>query len=301
MMYRVAARGSQLSLAQTSYVIRMLQQHTNVPFEIKKITTKGDISRDPIFKMGQRGIFEREVNVAVVEGQADFAVHSMKDVPGEISPELMIAAVPARGPPNDVIIYSKDRTSKDIDAGMTIGTSSLRRAAQARLVYRGVNVKPLRGNVDSRIKKVGQDYDAIILALAGIQRLDLAPVHKVLSVESFVPSPGQGTLAVMARADDTAILDLLAHIDHKPSRMCSEAERSFSGILESGCRFPVGAYAQTWGNYIRIIAAAYPDDGGMPISCRMSGTDPTDLGEMAGQAMVDAGADSLALKWRRGL
>lgn len=302
MRYVVAARGSRLSISQTNLVLNLLSgyDHT-VSFEISTITTRGDKERKPLFRMGKRGIFEKEVNEAVVNGTADFAIHSMKDVPGIIHPDLTLAAVPARGPPDDVLVCRAGLHPDDIGPGIVLGTSSLRRLAQARLAYPDITVRPIRGNVDTRIKKLGTAYDALILARAGLERLRLDVPYTPLPAEQFVPSPGQGALAVVARSDDRPLLRLLQHIEHAPSRQAAEAERALSGVLESGCRFPVGAYAQVSGDdhTIHMTAVAYREDGGAPIYHRGSGTDPHQVGRDLGYAMIESGADSLALKWRQ--
>lgn len=301
MKYVVAARGSRLSISQTNLVLDMIRPYdTTASFEISTITTRGDKERKPLFRIGRRGIFEREVNQAVVNNKADFAIHSMKDVPGIIHPKLTIAAIPVRGPPGDVLICRENLHPDDIGPGMVLGTSSLRRLAQAHLAYPGVTIQPIRGNVDTRIRKLGNPYDAIILARAGIQRLNLHISYTPLPITQFVPSPGQGALAVVARSDDSRTLNMLRHIDHTSSRLAAEAERALSDILESGCRFPVGAYAHISDDgIIHLTAAAYREDGVDPIYQKGSGTDPHTVGHDVGHAMIESGADSLALKWRQ--
>ena len=300
MRYTVAARGSRLSISQTNLVLNLIRKHDTASFEISTITTRGDRERTPLFRMGKRGIFEKEVNEAVVRGTADFAVHSMKDVPGIIHPKLTLAAVPARGPPGDVLVCRTGLHPDDLSPGMVVGTSSLRRLAQAQLAYPGITIRPVRGNVDTRIRKLDTGYDALILARAGLERLNLDVPYVPLSTKQFVPSPGQGALAVVSRADDHRLLDILRRIEHTPSRTAAEAERALSGVLESGCRFPVGAYAQVSDDgTIHLSAAAYREDGNDPIYCQGSGTDPHQVGRDVGCAMMESGADSLALKWRQ--
>lgn len=298
--YIVAARGSRLSISQTNLVLNLIRRYHTASFEISTITTRGDRERKPLFRMGKRGVFEKEVNEAVVHGKADFAVHSMKDVPGMMHPKLTLAAVPVRGPPDDVLICRAGLHPDDIGPGMVVGTSSLRRLAQAHLAYPGITVRPIRGNVDTRIKKLDAGYDALILARAGLERLNLDVPYAPLPIGQFVPSPGQGALAVVARADDHQLLPILQHIEHAPSRLAAEAERALSGVLESGCRFPVGAYARVSDDgIIHMTAAAYREDGGDPIYHQDSGTDPHQVGRDIGRAMIESGADSLALKWRQ--
>lgn len=264
-------------------------------FDILQVTTQGDRISKPLFQMDRRGIFEKEVDQAVADGRADFAVHSMKDVPSDVSPNLTISCVPRRATPNDIILYN----DKDANSKMLVGTSSLRRLAQARRYFPGVDVRPIRGNVDTRISRLGRPFDAIILAKAGIERLQIDIPHTVLPANEFVPSPGQGALAIMARKDDGDTISVLESIQHTPSRAESEAERAFSEVIESGCRFPVGAYAQSSNGTIRLSCAAYPLDDSPPITCEATGINPISVGVSAGRQMIKQGASSFGLKWRK--
>ena len=284
-------------MAQTGYILSQLEEaNSDVQFEILRVTTQGDRVSRPLFQMDRRGIFEKEVNQAVADKRADFAVHSMKDVPSEISPGLVISSVPRRATPNDVILY---RDGLDKDSKMLVGTSSLRRLAQTRRFFHDVDVQPIRGNVDTRISRLGRPFDAIILAKAGIERLKIDPPHTILPTSKFVPSPGQGALAIISRKDDTDTIQLLESIQHRPSRAESEAERAFSSMIESGCRFPVGAYANSSNGTIHLLCAAYPLDDSPPIICEDTGTDPILVGASVGRQMGEKGASSFELKWRQ--
>lgn len=296
----VATRGSRLSLAQTAQTLQLLQGvRPGARFEILRVTTRGDRTSEALFRMNRRGIFEKEVDQAVADGRADFAVHSMKDVPTSMPPGLVLASVPARHPPNDVILFREGLNLEDPPPGMLIGTSSLRRMAQARLRFGTAKVLPMRGNVDTRVSKIGDPYDAIILAKAGIGRLGIDRPHTVLPTDEFVPSPGQGALAIVAREGDDDTISLLRSIQDGQSRAEAEAERALSTIIESGCRFPVGACARTADGTIRLECAAYSLDGSDPIRARAAGTDPRAVGEEAGRSLLERGASSLALKWRQ--
>lgn len=259
------------------------------------ITTRGDTDSKPLFAMDRRGVFEREVNAAVADGRADFAVHSMKDVPNEMSPGLVIASVPPRANPYDVMVC---RPGLDTGGPFVVGTSSLRRAAQARIAFKECTVRPIRGNVDTRMSKVGYTFDAVILARAGLDRLgaDTGGVAE-LPRHTFIPSPGQGALALVCREDDRDMLHMLQAIQDGNARAQTEAERALSCMLESGCRFPVAACATHEGHTLHMRAAAYTVDGGaVTTDCR--GTDPIRVGEEAARMLLDAGAASFALKWR---
>lgn len=289
-------------MAQSKLAIGMLRDAApGTRFDITTVTTRGDRDSRPMFAMDRRGIFEREVNAVVADGRADFAVHSMKDVPGEIAPELTLASVPRRADPYDALVC---RPGLDTEGEFVVGTSSLRRAAQARAAFPRVTVRPIRGNVDTRVSKVGGEFDAVILARAGLARLGLDAdsmyANRVdLPRDVFIPSPGQGALALVCRKDDARTTSLLQTIQHAASRAEAEAERALSGILESGCRFPVAACARHEGGAIRIRAAAYGEADA--IYAESSGRDPVAVGREAGRVLLERGAASLALKWREAL
>lgn len=298
----MATRGSRLSLAQTAQTIGELSRSDpESTFRAIRITTKGDTDAKPLFRMDRRGIFEKEVDMAVADGRADFAVHSMKDVPTDIPDGLVLACVPRRAPPNDVLICREGIDPRSPPPGSVVGTSSLRRAAQVRMAFPGVEVRPIRGNVDTRVSRVGGSLDAVVLARAGIERLGLDVPYEVLPTETFVPSPGQGALAVVARSDDRPTISLLESIQDGPSRAETEAERALSRVIESGCRFPVGAYARSEDGLVRMVAAAYRPGGGGAIVSRRSGSDPAEVGRAAGNDLLERGAAALALNWRRQL
>ena len=292
----VAARGSRLSLAQTRLAVGMLQDAwPDTAYHTRVITTRGDTDSKPLFTMDRRGVFEREVNAAVADGRADFAVHSMKDVPNEISRGLVVASVPPRADPYDIMVC---RPGLDTGKPFVVGTSSLRRAAQARMAFAKCTVRPIRGNVDTRISKVGGGFDAVILARAGLDRLEAdAGCVAELPRDTFIPSPGQGALALVCREDDPDMMRMLQAIQDDHARAQTDAERALSGILESGCRFPVAACATHRGRTLHMRAAAYMVGGGVA-TAHCEGTDPVRVGGEAARVLLDAGADSFALKWR---
>ncbi len=302
MKYTVGARGSQLSVAQTNWVISELKKvNPDCDYQIKPITTKGDTDTRPLFTIDQKGIFEKEVDRAVALKEVDFAVHSLKDVPSELDENLVIASIPKREAVNDVFISSDGSTLDTIKAGSVIGTSSLRRAVQVSRKRPDVKVKPIRGNIETRIKKVsGGDYDAIVLARAGISRLRVDVKHTVLSIDDFAPSPGQGAIAIVARADDTQTILMLKKIENPDSRLEIEAERSLSDYVDSGCRFPLGAYAKSMGTDMTLTVSAFSVDGKKSIQVNKTGTknDPASLGKIVGEELRSKGVNDLALNWR---
>ena len=305
MTFLIGTRGSKLSLAQTNWVISELQkENKDSEFEIKTITTKGDTDSRALFTIDQKGIFEKEIDRAVAEKEVDFAVHSLKDVPSDISESLTIACIPRRESANDVLITKEGYNLKTIPSGAVIGTSSLRRAVQVSRIRHDVVVKPVRGNIETRINKVTDGkFDAIILAEAGISRLGLDVKHSVLSTKDFPPSPGQGALAIVCRADDEKTISMLKKIEDPKSRTEIEAERALSEYVESGCRFPVGALATTNSNILKLTVSAYSVDGKKAITLEKTGDigKPRDLGKDIGEELQKTGIAEIASNWRESL
>ena len=305
MTFLVGTRGSKLSLAQTNWVISELQkENAGSEFEIKTITTKGDTDTRALFTIDQKGIFEKEIDKAVAEKQIDFAVHSLKDVPSDISKSLTIACVPKRESANDVLITKDGFNLKTIPLNAVVGTSSLRRAVQVSRIRPDVVVKPVRGNIETRINKViDGKFDAIILAEAGISRLGLDVKHSVLSTKDFPPSPGQGALAIVCRADDDKTISMLKKIEDKKSRIEIEAERALSDYVESGCRFPVGALAIANSGMLKLTVSAYSVDGKISIKLEKTGDvdNPKNLGHELGKELKKSGITEIASNWRESL
>ena len=302
MKYVVGARGSQLSVAQTNWVISELKKvNPDSEYEIKTITTKGDTDSRPLFTIDQKGIFEKEIDRAVAQKEVDFAVHSLKDVPSELDSNLILACIPKREVANDVFISSDNSSLDEIRAGAVIGTSSLRRAVQVSRKRPDVIVKPIRGNIETRINKVsGDDFDGIVLAKAGITRLGVDVKYTELSVFDFSPSPGQGAIAIVAREDDTQTISMLKKIEDSDSRLEIEAERALSDYIDSGCRFPVGAYATSDGTQMTLDVSIFSVDGKESLNVSVIGdkTNPKSLGKSAGEQLREKGAQDLALNWR---
>ena len=302
MKYIVGARGSQLSIAQTNWVISELKKvNPDCDYEIKPITTTGDTDTRPLFTIDQKGIFEKEIDRAVALKEVDFAVHSLKDVPSELEENLILASIPKREVVNDVFISSDGSTLDNIKAGSVIGTSSLRRAVQVSRKRPDVIVKPIRGNIETRIKKVsGENYDAVVLAQAGISRLGVDVTFTPLSIDDFSPSPGQGAIAIIARADDSETISMLKKIEDADSRLEIEAERSLSDYVDSGCRFPLGAYAKSNGSEMTLSVSAFSVDGKQSLHVTKTGNknDPKSIGKSAGEELRTKGVNVLALNWR---
>ena len=298
----VGARGSQLSLAQTNWVISELKKvNPDCEYEIKPITTKGDTDSRPLFTINQKGIFEKEVDRAVAQKEVDFAVHSLKDVPSQLDENLTIASIPKREAVNDVFISSDGSSLENIKQGAVIGTSSLRRAVQVSRARPDVTVKPIRGNIETRIRKAsGENFDAIVLAQAGISRLGINVKFVPLSIDAFSPSPGQGAIAIVSRMDDADTISMLKKIEDADSRLEIEAERALSDYVDSGCRFPLGAYAKSSGSEMTLTVSAFSVDGEQSLQVNKTGikTDPKTLGKNVGEELRENGINDLALNWR---
>lgn len=302
MKYKIGTRGSLLSLAQTNWVISELTKRSpEIEFEIVTIKTRGDTDARPLFTINQKGIFEKEIDRAVAEKKVDFAVHSLKDVPSELPNDLVLACIPKREDPNDVFI-SKDRsTLLEIKKGSKVGTSSLRRAVQIWRIRPDLIVKPIRGNIETRIRKIEQgEFDAVVLAQAGISRLGLDVKFERLSTKDFPPSPGQGAIAIVSRKDNSSLIEILRKIEDLDSRYEVEAERSLSVFVDSGCRFPVGAIAKKKGDRLTLNVIVYSVDGKKSINVESTGDfmQAVELGKQAASELTEKGITDLAKNWR---
>lgn len=302
MTYIVGTRKSRLALAQTDWVIsRLKEKNPSATFETKTITTKGDTDSRPLFAIDQKGIFEKEIDRQVSEGVVDFAVHSIKDVPTEIGQGLEIACVPVRKAADDVLVSASGASIESLPDGAKVGTSSLRRAVELMQIRKDLDIVPIRGNIETRIAKAesGQ-LDAIVLARAGIERLGVAAKFSALDSSKFVPSPGQGALGLVARTRDTDTVQMLQKIEDADSRAEVDAERAFSSVLDSGCRFPVGALASCKGGELSIHAVAFSADGAEILEVNECGSasEAATVGRKAGSIMIERGVGQLALNWR---
>lgn len=277
---RVGTRGSELALRQTRWVCDLLRSgHAGLEFDEIVIKTHGDLATgQPLDTDFPVGGFVSAIEQALLDGRIDFAVHSYKDLPTAATPGLMIAAVPTREVPHDVLVTRKPVDLSNLPRGIRLGTSSPRRAAQMRRQGE-VDIVPIRGNVPSRIAQVDKGgLDGVVLAAAGLKRLGLRPPNLIdLPIDRFMPAPAQGALAVQVREGD-AIAVLLAAIEHRPSRRAVEAERSFLRHLHAGCHTPVGALATVRGSTITLHGQLFSDDGLRMVEGTATGDDPQSLG-----------------------
>jgi len=242
---RLGTRRSRLALTQSQWVADAITAATGVPVELVHIVTEGDVSKAAIAQLGGTGVFVTAIRQALHEGRVDLAVHSYKDLPTAPEPGLVLAAVPVREDPRDALVARDGLTLGELPPGSTVGTGAPRRVAQLRALGLGLDVVPIRGNVDTRMARVAPgDLDAVVLARAGLARLGrLDAVTETLDPLQVLPAPAQGALAVECREDDDRTRGLLAPLEHAGTRACVVAERSTLAALEAGCSAPVAAYA----------------------------------------------------------
>jgi hydroxymethylbilane synthase len=291
-----ATRRSALALAQgRALVARLRAMHPSLETRELGIVTTGDRIQDrPLAAIGGKGLFVKEIEEALLDGRADFAIHSIKDVPGVLPAGLIIACIPEREDPRDVLVAPRYRTLDALPTGARIGTSSLRRAASLQARRPDLVVTPLRGNVDTRLRKVDAgECDAIVLALAGLVRLGLqARATEVLATDVSLPAAGQGALGVECRENDTATRSLLASAHDEETAMCVAAERGVLVAVEGDCRTPLGAHAQRVGERMRLRAfVAQPDgtgrrSGDRDVSWPATEAEARDLGGALGRALL---------------
>ena len=256
---RIASRASKLALVQSNYIRNLLQNlSSNIEISIVEISTKGDSDKsDFLHKSNSIGFFTSEVENAILNGTADIAVHSFKDLPTTPAPGLVIAAIPKRESPADAMVTTEAVCSiEDLSAGATVGTSSLRRIAQLKHNRDDLKCVPMRGNVETRVSKVADgSVDAIIVAQAGLNRLGLSDrISAVLPLKQFIPAPAQGALAVQIRADDSKLAELVAQLDDEPSRIVVETERAVLAAMQGGCSVPIGIHSHITGDTITTDA-----------------------------------------------
>ncbi len=245
MKVRIGTRKSKLALWQANFVKEFLEKRWGVEVELVKITTTGDKILDaPLAKIGGKGLFVKEIEQALIDGRIDLAVHSLKDVPMVIPEGLALGAITEREHPHDVLISRDGKRLSELPSGAKIGTSSLRRQVQIKRLRRDLQVEILRGNVDTRMRKLKEGmYDAIILAYAGVKRMGYeSEITEVL--DYFIPAVGQGSLAIEIREDDERIKELIEPLNHRESYIMAVCERAFLRKLEGGCQVPIGAFAE---------------------------------------------------------
>jgi hydroxymethylbilane synthase len=292
---RIGSRGSQLALWQANHVGALLRERGH-EVELEIIKTTGDKITDvALAKVGTKGMFTKEIEEALAEGCIDLAVHSLKDLPTELSPGFEIAAVTTRENPRDVFCSPKYGSIEELPRAARVGTSSLRRQAQLKAVRRDLDIHPLRGNVDTRLRKLEDgEYDAIILAAAGLNRLGKTQlVRQVIPAEVMCPAAGQGALGIEIRAGDSVTRQHLAFMDDAASRATTTCERALLNKLGGGCQVPIGAFAEVRNERLHLEAIVADPDGSKVLRESRDGTDPVQLGESVGETLLRRGGDAI--------
>jgi hydroxymethylbilane synthase len=298
---RIGTRGSALALWQSRHVAGLLARSLpGMEIELVEISSLGDRVTDvPLSHVEGTGFFTASIEQALVAGEVDIAVHSYKDLPVESPPGLVVAAVPARGPIEDVLCAREGHTLATLPPGARIGTCSARRTAQVRMLRRDVELVPLRGNVPTRVARVKDDLDAIVLARAGLVRLELdAAITEVFTIERMLPAPAQGAMAIQCRAEDRDLVLRLAVLDHQPTRVAVDAERAMLHALGGGCSVPVGGMAHIDRGDIHLTSGAFSLASHPPVRASVVGKDPGDLGKRAADALIAAGAAAILDEFR---
>ncbi|HKE93306.1 MAG TPA: hydroxymethylbilane synthase [Povalibacter sp.] len=296
---RIATRQSRLALWQAEHVASQLRErHPDLNVVLVPMTTQGDRVLDrPLAQVGGKGLFIKELEIAIADNRADIAVHSMKDVPSELPPGMLLAAMLARADARDAFISQRHANFQLLPQGARVGTSSLRRQCQLKALRPDLEIVPLRGNVDTRLRKLDEgQYDAIILAAAGLTRLGFAQrITHHMDFDHSLPAVGQGVIGIECRADDARSIALAAVLDDRSSRLCCESERAFALRLQGSCQSPIAGYAELHDGQLQLRGVVGSEDGRTLYRGTQEGpaTDPLSLGIQLADRLLSAGADVL--------
>ncbi|WP_213995214.1 hydroxymethylbilane synthase [Arsukibacterium sp.] len=286
---RIATRKSALALWQAEFVkAELLRHHPALQVELVPMSTQGDKILDtPLAKIGGKGLFVKELETAMLDGRADIAVHSIKDVPVAFPDGLVLQTICQREDPRDAFVSNQFKTIAQLPQGAVVGTSSLRRQCQLKALRPDLTVRDLRGNVNTRLAKLDNgEFAAIILASAGLIRLGFAArIASYLEPEQSLPANGQGAVGIECRSDDTAIQQLLAPLEHQPTRLCVLAERAMNRRLQGGCQVPIGAFATLNGNQLQLRGLVGALDGSQIIRAEQTGN--AEQAEQIGLAVAE--------------
>lgn len=299
---RIGTRGSALALWQSRCVASLLEKTLpGLHIDLVEISSVGDRVTDlPLSHVEGTGFFTASIEQALLADEVDIAVHSHKDLPVESTPGLVVAAVPQRGPVEDVLCSRNGQTLATLSPGARIGTCSARRTAQVRLFRTDLDIVPLRGNVPTRVARLQDDLDAIVLARAGLVRLGLdAAISEVFTVARMLPAPAQGAMAIQCRASDRDLILRLSVLDDDPTRRAVDAERAMLHALGGGCSVPVGAVARIDAGSIHLVAGVFSLESHPPVRVTLSGSDPRDVGQRAAAELVAQGAGAILEEFQR--
>jgi hydroxymethylbilane synthase len=299
--FKIGTRGSLLALWQANFIKDLLlESRPELHPEMHIIKTTGDKHIDsPLSEIGGKGVFVKEIEEALLSEDVDIAVHSMKDLPAALPPGLIIGAVAPRHDPRDALLSKGDLRLGELPEGARVGTGSLRRGAQLLHLAPGLRIVPIRGNVDTRVRKLreGEEYDAILLAAAGLERMGLIEeAAEIIPPDLIVPAPGQGIIAVECREKDEEARDIISLINHAETWTAGSAERAFLRQLGGDCNIPAGCYAEVDGNSIKITGILASPDGSRLIKERSSGAagEAEALGHKLAELILGKGGNSLA-------
>jgi hydroxymethylbilane synthase len=302
MLLKIGTRSSQLALTQSQWVKAKIESgHPGVVVELVRITTTGDrIQRPPLSEVGGKGLFIKEIEEALLRKEVDLGVHSMKDVPGELPEGFEMSVFPQREDPRDAFVSERFGSIEELPHGSSVGTSSLRRASQLLHVRPDLRVLPIRGNVDTRLRKLesGQ-FDALILASAGLRRLGLSHrITQMLSTDLSLPAIGQGVLGLEVRKGDQVVRDLIAFLNHGETELTVRAERAFLKELEGGCQVPLAGYGRLDGDRLELEGLVAEVDGSVLIRDKLFGPKekPEELGVKLARNILGSGGDNILRK-----
>jgi hydroxymethylbilane synthase len=299
MHLKIGTRGSSLAVTQSEWIRHSIEsRHPDISVELVRIKTKGDkIIDSPLSRIGGKGLFVKEIEDALLRKDVDLAVHSIKDVPAELPAGLCLAIFPEREDPRDAFISKEYASLSDLPKGASIGTGSLRRSSQILNMRPDLRIISLRGNVDTRLKKLEMDnLNAVILAAAGLNRLGLSStITQLLSIDTLMPAIGQGALGLESREEDDRILEILSFLNHRPTELAVRAERAFLKRLEGGCQVPIAGFGIMEGRSIILKGMVAELDGSRIIKNEITGSDsqPEELGFTLAEKLLGSGADRI--------
>ena len=294
----IGTRKSLLALWQSNYIKSCLEkEYPDCEVRLQKIVTKGDKILDvPLSKIGGKGLFTKEIETALLDGEVDLAVHSLKDMPTKLPDGLCLTAITERAVVGDAFVSNKYNTFAEMPAGAVLGTSSLRRKAQLLAKRPDLDIRDLRGNVDTRLHKLDEgQYDAVILAAAGLTRYG-DRIKETLPCDFCIPAVGQGALAIECRTDNTEVRAMLEVLNHPATKSCTDAERAFLGLVEGGCQVPIGVHADVMENdRMHVTAIIASLDGSTLLRDEIDGdaADAVTLGQTLGKRMLDNGGKAI--------
>ncbi len=307
MILKIGTRGSKLAIAQSLWVKKRIEaRHTDIQVELVTIKTTGDkILDSPLSQVGGKGLFVKEIEEALLTKRVDMAVHSMKDVPAELTEELILCNFPEREDPGDALVSIGDKSIDSLSPRSRVGTSSLRRSAQLLHMRPDLELIPLRGNVDTRLRKLeSEEVDAIVLAAAGLKRLGLEEIiSHIIPFEQILPAIGQGALGLEVRRHDERTIDLLGFLNHEPTEVAVRAERSFLKELEGGCQVPIAGFASLNADVVHLKGMVAELDGSRIVRDEITGKkdQAEEIGIKLARRLLDSGAKEILARIYGGL